>query len=120
MLTSDGMPITYRKEPAFKQATAAEVDRLGDEIAELAAHVDAAEYTLLARIRRFDEIEGWAHQGARDCAHWLSWRLGLDINTAREKVRVARALALLPLIGEAFRRGVISYSKVRAMTRIAT
>jgi hypothetical protein len=54
------------------------------------------------------------------CAHWLSWRIGLDPGTAREKVRVARALGALPHIDDALRRGVLSYAKVRAMTRVAT
>jgi hypothetical protein len=54
------------------------------------------------------------------CAHWLSWRIGLDLGAAREKVRVARALGKLPVIDDALRRGVVSYAKVRAMTRIAT
>src|SRR6202043_906665 len=58
--------------------------------------------------------------GARPCAHWLTWRVGLDPGAAREKVRVARALGVLPLLSAAMRRGEISYSKVRALTRIAT
>ncbi len=60
------------------------------------------------------------YQGARSCAHWLSWRIGLDLGAAREKVRVAKALAKLPRISEAVSRAEISYSKVRAVTRIAT
>ena len=58
--------------------------------------------------------------GGVSCAHWLSWRVGMDLGTAREKVRVARKLVELPLIDEALARGQISYSKVRAMTRVAT
>jgi hypothetical protein len=96
------------------------IDKLGDEIAELAAHLDAATQQLLARVRAFDEAEGWSRQGAISCAHWLSWRLGLDTATAREKVRVARALGTLPRLDEAFARGELSYAKVRALTRVAT
>ncbi|HLX06301.1 MAG TPA: DUF222 domain-containing protein [Thermoanaerobaculia bacterium] len=54
------------------------------------------------------------------CAHWLCWRVGLDLGAAREKMRVARALGELPLVSASMRRGEISYSKVRALTRIAT
>ncbi len=54
------------------------------------------------------------------CAHWLSWRVGWDGRTAREHVRVANRLGELPLIDDALRRGEMSYSKVRAMTRVAT
>jgi len=97
-----------------------DTDQLGDEIAELAAHLDAATHRLLTLIRRFDEAGGWADQGALTCAHWLSWRIGLDLGAAREHVRVARALADLPLVDEALRQGQVSYSKVRALTRVAT
>ena len=94
-------------------------ERLGNEIAELAAHLDSATQQLLSRIRAFDETGGWERQGAISCAHWLSWRLGLDTGTAREKVRVARALGTLPAIDDAFARGTLSYAKVRALTRVA-
>ena len=97
-----------------------DIDRLGDEIAELAAHLDAATHRLLVLIRQFDEAGGWADQGALSCAHWLSWRIGLDLGAAREHVRVARAIADLPLVDDALRRGHVSYSKVRALTRVAT
>src|SRR6185295_2397827 len=97
-----------------------DTDRLGDEIAELAAHLDAATHRLLTLIGRFDEAGGWADQGALSCAHWLSWRIGLESGAAREHVRVARALADLPLVDDALRRGQVSYSKVRALTRVAT
>lgn len=93
---------------------------LGEEIAALATQVNRATHGLLTRIRRFDEVEGWAEQGAKSCAHWLTWRIGLDTGAAREKVRVARALGTLPKIDEAFATGSLSYAKVRAVTRIAT
>jgi hypothetical protein len=99
---------------------AAEADRLAGEIAELSAHLDAATHRLLELIRRFDAGSGWYVQGALTCAQWLSWRIGLDLCAAREKVRVARALGSLPHIDDAFRRGRVSYSKVRALTRVAT
>jgi hypothetical protein len=96
-----------------------ELDHLGDEIAELSAHIEAATARLLDLIREFDARGGW-NTGFRSCADWLSWRIGLDLGTAREKVRVARALATLPLLAEAFARGELSYAKVRALTRVAT
>jgi hypothetical protein len=99
---------------------AAEVDRLADEIAELSAHLDAATHRLLELIRRFDAGSGWYTHGCLSCAQWLSWRIGLDLCAARAKVRVARALGPLPRIDDAFRHGRISYSKVRALTRVAT
>jgi len=95
------------------------IDRLGDEIAELAAHLDAATARLLELIREFDARGGWGN-GFRSCAHWLSWRVGLDLGAAREKVRVARALGILPRLAQALARGELSYAKVRALTRVAT
>jgi hypothetical protein len=96
----------------------APMDRLGDEIAELAAHLGAATARLLALIRAFDAGGGWS--GWRSCAHWLTWKVGLDPGAAREKVRVARALGTLPLLSAALARGELSYSKVRALTRVAS
>jgi len=96
-----------------------ELDRLGDEIAELSAHVEAATARLLELIREFDARGGW-NTGFRSCAAWLSWRVGLDLGAARERVRVARALATLPLLALALARGELSYAKVRALTRVAT
>ena len=96
-----------------------DLDRLGDEIAELSAHVDAATARLLALIREFDARAGW-NRGFRSCAEWLAWRVGLEPGAARERVRVARALGALPQLAEAFARGQLSYSKVRALTRVAT
>src|SRR5881296_3771202 len=95
------------------------LDRLGDEIAELSAHLDAATAHLLDLIREFDTREGW-NTGFRSCAAWLSWRVGLDLGAARERVRVARALGTLPLLAQALARGELSYAKVRALTRVAT
>jgi len=96
-----------------------ELDQLGDEIAELSAHLDAATARLLSMIREFDARGGW-NTGFRSCAAWLSWRVGLDLGAARERVRVARALETLPLLAEALARGQVSYAKVRALTRVAT
>jgi hypothetical protein len=96
------------------------VEDLGQEIAELAARLDAATHRLLTCIRQFDELNEWYAQGAVSCAHWLSWRIGLDLATAREKVRVARALGKLPAIDGALAEGRLSYAKVRALSRVAT
>lgn len=97
----------------------ARTKRLGDEIAELAAHLDAATARLLELIREFDARGRWGN-GFRSCAEWLTWRIGLAPGAAREHVRVARALGTLPRLSEALARGELSYSKVRALTRVAT
>src|SRR5881409_461281 len=96
-----------------------EVERLGDEIAVLCAHLDAATARLLDLIREFDARGGW-NTGFRSCAAWLTWRVGLDPGAARERVRVARALGTLPRLAAALARGELSYFKVRALSRVAT
>src|SRR5213596_1749120 len=94
------------------------LDRLGDEIAELSDHLDAATARLLDLIREFDAREGW-NTGFSSCAAWLAWRVGFAPGAAREHVRVARALGTLPLPAHALARGELSYAKVRALTRVA-
>jgi hypothetical protein len=98
--------------------SATDLDRLGDEIADLATHIEAATARLLALLRDFDARGGWGN-GFLSCAHWLSWRVHLDLGAARERVRVARALGTLPLLAGALARGELSYAKVRALTRVA-
>ena len=95
-------------------------EALCNEITTLAGHLNAANYRFLKLLDEFDRHEGWAGDGIRSLAHWLNFKCGLGHLVAREKVRVARALRELPLIDAAFERGEISYSKVRAMTRVAT
>ncbi len=97
-----------------------QIELLGEEIAADIAHLDAALHAVLEKIRTFDEAGGWYRQGFRSCADWLSWRVGWNLGTAREHVRVARRLTELPQIDEALRVGKLSYSKVRALTRVAT
>ena len=96
-----------------------EIQALETRIASSSALCSVLDRERLACIRRFDEIRGWGEQGARSCAHWLSWRLGIGPGTAREQVRVARALAALPAIDGALGKGNLSFSQVRALTRIA-
>jgi len=97
-----------------------DLEQLGERIAEQAAHLDAAMHRLLADLHEYDQRGGWHVQGALSCAHWLSWRVGWELVTARERVRVANKLAAFPAIDDALRRGEVSYSKVRAMVRVAT
>jgi len=94
-------------------------EQLGAEITELCSYLYAAEARLLQLIREFDQHRYWAKLGLCSCAHWLNFQCGIGMNAAREKLRVALALADLPKIDAAFAKGELSYSKVRAMTRIA-
>src|SRR5437870_1514155 len=87
------------------------LDSLGNEIAELSAHLDAATARLLDLIREFDARGGW-NNGFSSCAAWLSWRVGLDIGAARERVRVAHALETLPRPAQAAARETL-YQRTR-------
>jgi hypothetical protein len=101
------------------RSSSSDGEQLGAEITRLCSYIFAAEARLLNLIRIFDEKRYWEELGLCSCAHWLNFKCGIGMNAAREKVRVAHALADLPKISMAFERGELSYSKVRAMTRIA-
>jgi hypothetical protein len=96
----------------------ADIDKLDRAIVRLSARINASTYELLVLIRQFDERAGWLRWGLSNCVDWLHWRCDLSPSAAREKVRVAHALKTLPLVSLSFSKGELSYSKVRALTRI--
>jgi hypothetical protein len=108
------------EDPVSRDLTTVQLEALGDEIATFAARIDVAEHALITRLQVFDAHEAWGPAGFKSCAEWLSWRIGVGIKAAREKVRVARALGTLKKVDALFGRGELSYSKVRAITRVAT
>jgi hypothetical protein len=95
-------------------------DDLEAQITEMAGQLNAATYRWLMLIAEFDRRQGWGDGRLQSCAHWLNFKVGLNLGAAREKVRVAHALAGVPKIAAAMARGSLSYSKVRALTRVAT
>jgi len=109
-LSSLSLPESGEPEP---------LDQLADRICSGAVRLTAATAAWLVLVAEFDEREGWHGVGILSCAHWLAWRCGLTPGTARQHVRVARALRTLPVIATAFASGELSYSKVRALTRVA-
>jgi hypothetical protein len=96
------------------------LERLEAQLCELAGHLAAATCRFLVLLADFDARRGWASWEMSSCAAWLSWKCQLSSGTAREHVRVARALRDLPVIRAEFAAGRLSYAKVRALTRIAT
>ncbi len=96
------------------------LEELEEEIVILAAHLHAGDHRLLTRVAEFDRRRGWELGGHRTCAHWLAFRTGIDLGACRERVRAARALVDLPEIGASMSRGELSFSAVRALTRVAT
>jgi hypothetical protein len=95
-------------------------ERLEAEITALAAHLSAALCRWLSLVAEYDRRQAWESWECRSCAHWVSWMCSISLTTAREHVRVARSLDDLPAVQGAFASGELSYSKVRAITRIAT
>jgi Domain of unknown function (DUF222)/HNH endonuclease len=94
------------------------LEMLEREITALASQIHAATCRWLGLVAEYDAREGWAQWGCRSCAHWVAWQCGIAPGAAREHVRVARRLVELPLIRAAFTEGELSYSKVRALTRV--
>ena len=98
---------------------ALQTERLEAEITTLGGHIAAATCRWLLLVGEFDRRQAWASWGCKSCAHWLSWQCAMGVRAAREHVRVARALAGLPAIRQAFAAGRLSYSQARALTRVA-
>lgn len=96
------------------------LDLLANQISSLACELNSTNHRWLTLIGEFDRRRGWADDAFVSCAHWLNFKCGVDLGAAREKVRVAHALTALPKISTAMGDGRLSYSKVRALTRVAS
>jgi hypothetical protein len=107
------------EETSACEKPALTLSELEAQITELAGHLNAAHFRWLSLIAEFDRRHGWSDGGTQSCAHWLNWKCGIDLGAAREKVRVAHALEELPRVAAAMARGELSYSKARALTRVA-
>ena len=106
--------------PGDDESAVVPLERLEAQLCELAGHLAAATCRFLVLLGDFDARRGWADWEMSSCAAWLSWKCQMSSGTAREHVRVARALRDLPVIRGEFAAGRLSYAKVRALTRIAT
>jgi hypothetical protein len=95
------------------------IDELDAAIGRLVRQMNAECYRMLVLVREFDDRFGWRKWSFKSCAEWLAWRSEIGLSAAREKVRTAHALRALPAIAAAFAEGRLSYSKVRALTRVA-
>jgi Domain of unknown function (DUF222)/HNH endonuclease len=111
---------TSKLVETLDDTVSAQLEALERELTNLTGHLNAGNYRFLTLLAEFDRRGGHVGIGIASCAHWLSWRCGIGLIAAREKVRVARALERLPRISDAMRRGALSYCKVRALTRVAT
>jgi hypothetical protein len=95
------------------------LERIEAELVTWAARENAAKARFLAVLGEFVRREGWLEWGCVSAAQWLSWHCGLGRVAAGEHIRVALALADLPLVSAGLERGELSWSKVRAVTRVA-
>ena len=96
------------------------VEEIADRLEGYAGQIASMTARFLLLVSEFDRRIGWSGDGIMSCAHWLTLRTGLSTRTAQEYVRVARTLDELPRIRAAFAQGRLSYSKVRALTRVVT
>ncbi len=91
---------------------------LEDRMAEMAGHRHAHDYRFLVLVAEYDRLEGWKLAGHRSCAHAIHFNTGFALGACREKVRAARALERMPVTSRSMARGELSFSKVRALTRV--
>lgn len=108
--------MSHETDPARR----AEANAIGEDIASVAARMTVSEAYILARVRDVDARSLWRDAASKSCAHWLAWWLKLDLDTARERVRVARRLGDLPPVMAELESGRLSYSQARAIARVAT
>ena len=102
----------------MERAAEMPTERLEAEIKTLSGHLAAALCGWLLLVAEFDRREGWGQWECRSCTHWLSWQCGMSLRTAQEHLRVAHALEVLSLVRARFSRGELSYSQVRAISRV--
>src|SRR5258708_17013695 len=95
------------REPSLRRCSLADLEA---QITELAGQLNAATYRWLTLIAEFDRRKGWADGSLHSCAHWLNFKVGLNLGAAREKGRVAHALTGLPRTAAAMARGELRYS----------
>jgi hypothetical protein len=96
------------------------LERVEADLVELAGQLAAGTCRFLLLVGEYDAAEGWRSWGMTSTAAWLSWHCGVGATAAREQVRVARVMRCYPLVVAAFAAGRLSYSKVRAITRVVT
>ena len=101
-------------------STEVPLERLEAQICEGAAHLAAGIGRWLLLVGEFDRRKGYERWECRSAAFWLNWHCGISVRTAQDQVRVGRALLDYPRTAEALCSGRLSYSKVRAITRVVT
>jgi Domain of unknown function (DUF222) len=96
------------------------IERLEAELIGCAALENVHKARFVGLLAEFLDRRGWESWACVSPVQWLSWKCGLGPTAASVHIRVARALGALPAIAAAFASGALSWSKVRAVTRVAT
>jgi hypothetical protein len=91
-------------------------DRLESEIVELVTRLSSATYDLLVLIGELDDRGTYLLSGALSCAAWLADRCDIELVTAHNQVRVARAMREHPELDAAMACADVSYAKARMLT----
>ena len=93
---------------------------LSQTLRSLTAGLTHTHYQLVVAAADFADSDEWARDGSPTAAHWLAAIADVETCTAREWVRVGRALRSLHASADAFANGKLSYAKIRTLTRFAT
>lgn len=93
---------------------------IAQRVKAIAQALDRGTYKLVILLPTFDRQKCWEQDGQRSCVAWLNAYCGMSPSAGNDRLRSAYALEKLPIIRQLFELGELSWSKVRALTRIAT
>jgi len=94
------------------------LDELGERIVDMSGRLAAATCRWLLLVAQFDAREGYLSFGLASSAQWLTHACGIAHRTAVEHVRVGRSLLQHSRLAEEMGAGRLSFSQVRAISRI--
>ena len=93
---------------------------LTDQLEDVVETWATSQNELVVLAAQFAGSPEWVVTGSPTPAHWLAIIADVEPCTAREWIRIGRCLNQLPATSDALRTRQISYSKARALTRLAT
>ena len=102
------------------QTMAGTVTDLRNEVIEIGRQWGNSQHRLVRIALAVDRSGCWAADGATSAAGWMAGLLDVEACTVREWLRVGRALERLPGVNARFEAGLLSFAKVRVLTRVAT
>ena len=104
---------------AEEREHAAEWARLDQKLRGIAARQAALDAEEAHLLRDAEELKLWRAYGFGSMLEYMERAMGYAPRTAAERLRVARALAELPLLADALERGALAHSAVRELSRVA-